>query len=85
MSLIPAILSPARGANADSLSEKVAEVRLVREAAGQCYLAKRDIGSQHEMRRPLDAAANDVGMRRLSEGALERPGKVRRTKTRDVA
>ena len=78
-----AILPPARRTSSDVLSEHVAEVRLVRESAGQRDFAQGGIAGQHEMNRPLQPAADDVCMRRRSEGALESPGKVRGTEAHD--
>ena len=60
-------------------------MRLVGEATADGYVTERKIACQHESLGLVQAPANNVGVCRLTKGALEGPAEIGRTEFRHLA
>src|ERR1700733_4499230 len=78
-----ALASPTGRTLSQSVPEKPAQMGLIRKSDAQRYVAQRHGAGDHQMAGLLQPPLDDVGMRRFSEGQLERPRKVRRATPRD--
>ena len=80
-----AFASPAGWTLAKSLSEKPAQMRLIRKSHAQRDFAQRSWTGYHQMTGFFQSPLDYVSVWRFSEGQLERPREVRRASPRDGA
>src|ERR1700733_5902372 len=73
-----ALASPTGRTLSQSVPEKPAQMGLIRKSDAQRYVAQRQGAGYHQMAGLLQPPLDDVGMRRFSEGQLERPREMRR-------